>query len=137
MANDNRDMRGWGIRSNGGGGGCSPGGCGGGGGYGGGVEARSGGRSGQGCFAIQGIAGCCCDVVDCCNGHVGPWSLVMVEMGIMVEMAILGAIVSVQRETISTVQRMSFLRKVGAGCTLYSWKGTWAISFVIQSLCGS
>ena len=47
----------------------------------------------------------------------------MVEMLISVEMAILSAGMSVQREMIRTVQWLSFLTNVAGGSTFYTWRG--------------
>jgi len=47
--------------------------------------------------------------------HVGRCVLVTVNMGMLVEMAILGAIDSMQRVIHSTVQLFPFLRNVGGG----------------------
>jgi len=51
----------------------------------------------------------------------------MVEMVILVEMAILGSVISVQREVNGTVQWLSFRRNIGGGSSLYTWRGAWCL----------
>jgi len=50
---------------------------------------------------------------------------IFVEMAKLVEMALLGAVIGVQKEMDGTVQWLSFLRNVGGGNSVYTWRGAW------------